>query len=166
MPSRPLLLFTLLAPLCLSCVEPGARAPRVAVPIKSACTASSRPASSLGIDVRQGRRHSEARTLFVKNQGDRPRRVQVTQVGRVEGQCDGEWARQTPLAFLDEDTQAAPEGRVLAPDQEIQIRMGAQAVAATWPCAKIGLALWMKVDDALVCADAGAWIATAASAEE
>ena len=87
-------------------------------------------------------------------------------MGRVEGQCDGEWARQTPLTFLDEGTQAAPEGRVLLPDEEIQIRVGAQAVAATWACAKLGLALWMKVDDALVCADAGAWIATAARAEE
>lgn len=55
----------LLVPLlCASCGEgPQAEAPRAAVPIKSACTAGSRPPASVGLDVRPGRRHAEARTI-------------------------------------------------------------------------------------------------------
>ncbi len=153
--------WILLAPLCascVSCVEAPLRPPRSAVPIKSACTAGSRPASSVGLDVRPGRRHSEARTIFVTNVSDRPRAVRVEQVARVEGPCGGDWARQTTLGFADADTHAAPLPRTLAPGGEIQIQMGPQRAVATWDCVKLGLAVRMKVDDEVVCADAGAWI--------
>lgn len=160
---RPLL--ALVAPLCLSCVEPAARAPRAAVPIKSACTAGSRSAAAVGIEVRQGRRHSESRTLFVKNVGDRPRDLRVVRVGRVEGPCDGEWARQTELDFLDADTGAVPGRGTLLPEQEIQIQIGTQGAASTWSCAKLGLSLWLSVDDVEVCADGGAFIADRGAVE-
>jgi hypothetical protein len=145
---------------CLSCAEgPPAEVPRAAVPIKSACTAGSRPPASVGLDVRQGRRHSEARTIFVQNLGDRPRTVLVQQVARVEGACGGEWARQTPLTFLDTATREPPREVTVQPAEGVELSIGDQRVRPTWGCAKLGLALWMKVDDAVVCADAGAWIA-------
>lgn len=152
----------LLAPLGVSCVEAAAR-PAVptapAVPIKSACTAGSRPASSLGIDVQKGRRHSDARTLFITNRSDRPRAVRVEQVDRVEGPCGGEWARQTSLDFADSATSAPPREGTLAPGAGIQVRVGPQRAQATWDCVKMGIALRLMVDGEAVCADAGAWIA-------
>src|SRR5262249_51384965 len=90
-----------LAPLCLSCAEGALPPPRAAVPVKSACTGGSRPPASVGLDVRQGRRHSEARTIFVTNLSDRARTVRVTQVARVEGACAGEWARQLQVSYVD-----------------------------------------------------------------
>jgi hypothetical protein len=149
--------WILVAPLCLSCAEP--QTPRSAVPIKSACTAGSRPPASAGLDVRQGRRHAESRTIFVTNLGDQPRRIHVKQVARVEGPCSGEWARQTSLSFLDVSTCEPPVEVTVPPKQWIELQVGPQRVAPTWGCAKLGLALWMKVDDETVCADAGAWIA-------
>lgn len=148
--------FALLA---ASCAEATPRPTRPAVPIKSACTAGSRPASSVGLDVRPGRRHSDARTIFVTNVGDRPRAVEIQRVTRTEGACGGEWARTTALDFADEATQAAPEARGLPPRAELQLRIGPQRAAGTWGCVKLGLSIWMKVDDEIVCADAGAWIA-------
>lgn len=155
------LFWILVAPLCLSCaVGPAPHASRAAVPIKSACTAGSRPPSAVGLDVRAGRRHSEARTLFVTNLGDRPRSVRVQQIGRVEGPCAGDWARQTPLEFVDATTGQAPVTTTIQPKDQLELRIGEQRVAGTWECAKLGLALWMAVDEEAVCADAGAWIAT------
>jgi hypothetical protein len=146
--------------LCASCAEgPPAQAPRAAVPIKSACRAGSRPPASAGLDVRQGRRHSEARTLFVTNLSDRPRTVRVEQVARAEGACSGDWARQTPLNFLDVATCEPPREVTVPPGEWIELWVGPQRVLPTWDCTKLGLALWMKVDDESVCADAGAWIA-------
>jgi hypothetical protein len=144
--------------LCVSCAPP-ALAPREAVPIKSACAATSRPAVSVALDVRQGRRHSEARTIAITNVGDRPRAVSVQQVARAEGACSGEWARQTQLAYRDAATGEAPAASTLVPGQRIELVIGPQRVAGTWPCTKVGLALWLEVDDEAVCADAGAWIA-------
>ncbi len=34
-----------------------------------------------------------------------------------------------------------------------------QRAVATWDCVKLGLAVRLKVDEEVVCADAGAWIA-------
>src|SRR5262245_51853489 len=100
---------------CLSCVEePPVRSSRAAVPVKSACTATSRGAASAGLDVRPGRRHSEAQTLFVTNTTSEPRTVRVEQVSRVEGACSAEWSRQTPLNFVDAATGALPEEATLA----------------------------------------------------
>lgn len=153
-------LGVLVVPLCLSCAPgPEAEAPRAAVPIKSACTAGSRPPASVGLDVRQGRRHAEARTIFVTNLGDRPRAVVVQQVARAEGACSGEWARQTQLPYLDAATGEPPREVTVPPGQQVELRIGPQRVMPTWDCTKLGLALWMKVDDEVVCADAGAWIA-------
>jgi hypothetical protein len=87
--------------------------------------------------------------------------VRVQQVSRVEGPCSADWARQTPLNFVDAATGAAPGEATLAPGQALQIRIGAQRVAGTWDCTKLGLALWMKVGDDLVCGDSGAWISSA-----
>jgi hypothetical protein len=155
--------WILLAPLCLSCAccveAPPPETPRTAVPIKSACTAGSRAPASLGLDVRQGRRHSEARTIFVTNLSDRPRTVHVEQVARAEGACSGEWARQTSLAFMDMATCEAPRPVTLQPKEWVELWVGPQRVLPTWDCTKLGLALWMDVDDEAVCADAGAWIA-------
>jgi hypothetical protein len=149
----------LVAASCLSCVsEAPARVSHAAVPIKSACTASSRPAAAMGLDVRSGRRHSEAQTIFVTNSSDEARTVHVDQVSRVEGPCSGDWARQTPLNFVDAATAAPPESVTLAPGQALQLRIGAQRVSGTWECTKLGLALWMKVGDDVVCGDSGAWI--------
>ena len=139
--------------------------PRLAVPVKSACTAGSRPPASVGLDVRQGRRHAEARTIFVTNLGDRPRTVRVDQVSRVEGSCSGEWARQTSLRFLDVSTCDAPREVTVPPRQWVELQIGPQRVLPTWECTKLGLAVWMKVDDETVCADAGAWIAYPAADE-
>jgi hypothetical protein len=150
--------FFLLAPLVISCVDEP-RTPRAAVPVKSACTAGSRPPASVGFDVRQGRRHSDARTLFATNLGDRPRTVRVQQVARVEGPCSGEWARQTQLAYVDAATCEAPSEVTLKPGEWLELQVGAQRVAPTWECAKLGMALWLEVDGEVVCADAGAWIA-------
>ncbi|APR75997.1 Hypothetical protein A7982_01344 [Minicystis rosea] len=149
----------LLAALCVSCVESAPVVPRLAVPIKSACTAGSRSPASVGIDVRPGRRHSNARTIFVTNTGDRARTVLVQQVARAEGACSGEWARQTSLSFRDAETCEPPEATTIQPERWIQLEVGDQRVAPTWDCTKLGLALWMKVDDELVCADVGASIA-------
>ena len=150
----------LIAPLCLSCADgPQPQPPRAAVPIKSACTAGSRPPSSVGLDVRAGRRHAEARTIFVTNLGDRPRTVRVQQVARVEGACSGDWARQTPLVFMDGATGGPPRATTVQPKERLELWIGEQRVAATWDCAKLGLALWMDVDEEVVCGDAGAWIA-------
>jgi hypothetical protein len=150
-------LWILLPLACLSCAE--LPEPRAAVPIKSACTASSRPPASVGIDVRQGRRHSEARTVFVTNLSDRPRRVLVTQVARAEGACSGEWSRQTQQPFVDVETCEPPREVTVQPKAWVELWVGSQRVTPTWDCTKLGLALWVKVDDDLVCADAGAWIA-------
>jgi len=152
--------WILIAPLCLSCEEASpARAPRAAVPIKSACTAGSRAPSAVGLDVRPGRRHSDARTIFVVNLGDRPRTVRVDQVARAEGACSGDWARQTQLTFVDATTCEAPRESTIQPKEWLELRIGPQRVLPTWDCTKLGLALWMKVDDETVCADAGAWVA-------
>jgi hypothetical protein len=153
-------LWILLAPFCISCVEETSpQVPRAAVPIKSACTAGSKSPASLGIDVRQGRRHSEARTIFVTNLSDRPRNVLVEQVARAEGSCSGEWARQTQLSFLDVATCEAPREVTVQPKEWVELWIGPQRVQPTWDCTKLGLALWMKVDEDVVCADVGAWIA-------
>lgn len=152
-------LLLLVAPMCFSCAETSMRPTRPAVPIKSACAAGSAPASSVGLDVRQGRRHSEARTIFVTNTSDRPRTVQVQQVARVEGACDGDWARRTPLDFMDEATCSAPRARTLQPGEQVHLQIGPQRALATWDCVKMGLSISMKVDGDFVCADAGAWIA-------
>jgi hypothetical protein len=144
---------------CLSCVEPPpSHVSRAAFPVKSACTATSRPAASVGLDVRPGRRHSSAQTILVTNVSDVPRAVQVEQVSRVEGACSADWARQTPLNHVDARTSAPPVEVLLQPGESIQLETGGQRVNATWSCTKLGLALWMKVDDVAVCADAGAWI--------
>jgi hypothetical protein len=147
-----------LALACLSCAEgPSPETPRAAVPIKSACPARS-PASA-GLDVRQGRRQSDARTLFVTNLSDRPRTVRVQQVARVEGACSAEWARQMPLTFVDMATCEPPRETTVQPKEWLELWVGTQRVLPTWSCTKLGLALWMQVDDEVVCADAGAWIA-------
>jgi hypothetical protein len=152
--------WILIPSLCLSCAEgPVPEAPRLAVPIKSACTAGSRPPASAGLDVRPGRRHAEARTVFVTNLGDRPRRVLVERVARAEGACSGEWARTTSLRFLDVATCEPPREVVVQPQEWVELQIGPQRVLPTWDCTKLGLALWIKVDDETVCADAGAWIA-------
>jgi hypothetical protein len=150
-------LWILLPVLCLSCTE--AQSPRTAVPVKSACTAGSRAPASVGLDVRQGRRHSDARTVFVTNLSAEPRTVLVQQVARVEGACSGEWARQTQLTFMDVATCEKPAEVVIQPKQWVELWVGTQRVTGTWDCTKLGLALWMKVDDDTVCADAGTWIA-------
>jgi hypothetical protein len=147
-------------PLCASCAEEApARTPRPAVPIKSACTAGSHAPSTVGFDVRPGRRHSEARTVFVTNLSDHPRTVHVKQVARVEGACSGDWARHTPLRFVDASTCEKPVATTVQPNQWIELQLGTQRTTASWDCTKLGLALWMEVDGEEVCADAGAWIA-------
>lgn len=152
--------WILLAPLCLSCAEgPSPQTPRPAVPVKSACTAGSRPPASVGFDVRQGRRHSESRTVFVTNLGDVPRTVLVEQVARAEGACSGEWARQSSLKFVDVATCQPPREVTVQPKEWVELQLGTQRVLPTWDCTKLGLALWMKVDGETVCADAGTWIA-------
>ncbi|MEJ7733140.1 MAG: hypothetical protein WKG00_28585 [Polyangiaceae bacterium] len=148
------------AVLCSGCVEPPpAHLSAPAFPIKSACTALSQPAASVGLDIRAGRRHSQSQTIFVTNVGDRSRSVRVAQVSRVEGPCSGDWARQTPLSYVDAATTAAPAAVELAPGQALQLEVGAQRVHASWACTKLGLAVWASADGATVCADAGAWIA-------
>jgi hypothetical protein len=149
----------LAAPLCLSCAG-APLAPREAVPVKSACTAGSRAAASVGLEVRQGRRHAEARTVFVTNVGDRERTVRVSQVARAEGSCAGDWARQTALGFVDTATDEAPRAGRLAPGAQMVLRVGPQRAPGSWPCTKLGLALWLTVDEEAVCADAGVWIAS------
>jgi hypothetical protein len=151
--------------LTLSCAA-GSRPPSRAVPIKSACTAGTRAPSSVGLDVRAGRRHSDARTIFVTNPGDRPRTVRVQQVSRVEGPCSGEWARQTPLDFVDAATSEAPRAMTIPPNASLELRIGDQRVASTWACTKLGLSIRMAVDDEVVCADAGAWIAESGTDEQ
>lgn len=147
-------------PLCLSCaVGPRSLPSHAAVPIKSACAATSRSASAVGLEVRAGRRHSDARTIAVTNLTDRPRTVRVQQVARVEGACSGEWARQTSLAYVDAATGEAPLATTVKAKEALRIQIGEQRVAATWDCTKLGLALWLEVDDEVVCADAGSWIA-------
>jgi hypothetical protein len=83
----------------------------------------------------------------------------VDQVARAEGACSGEWARQTQLTFVDAATCESPRDVTIQPKEWLELQIGAQRVAPTWDCTKLGLALWMKVDDEAVCADAGAWIA-------
>jgi hypothetical protein len=145
--------------LCLSCAAGNAEVPRAAVPIKSACTAGSHPPATVGLDVRQGRPHSEARTVFVTNLSDRPRTVRVQQVARAEGACSSDWARQTQLTFVDAATCEHPLPVTLQPNTWVELQVGQQRVLPTWDCTKLGLALWLEVDDEVVCADAGAWIA-------
>jgi hypothetical protein len=142
------------------CCGSGPVTVREASPIKSACTAGSKAPASVGLDVRPGRRHSDARTLSVTNVGDRPRTVRVDDVSRLEGPCAGEWARSTTLSFSDALTAKAPEPVTLAPGEHIEVDIGPQHVASAWECSKLGIALWAAVDGERVCADAGAWIAT------
>jgi hypothetical protein len=150
----------------LSCAEePQAEAPRAAVPIKSACTAGSRPPASAGLDVRQGRRHREARTIFVTNLSDHPRKVRVQQVARAEGACSGEWSRQTQLTYVDVATCEPPLPVTIQPKEWVELWVGPQRVLSPWDCTKLGLALWMEVDDEVVCADAGSWISERDPAE-
>jgi hypothetical protein len=152
------------APLCLSCAA-APPVPREAMPVKSACTAGSRAAASVGLSVQQGRRHSEARTVTVTNVGESPRAVRVSQVARAEGPCAGDWARQTALGFVDAATDEAPREGLLAPGAQMALRVGPQRTPGSWPCTKLGLALWLTVDDEPVCADAGIWIASDEPAE-
>lgn len=152
---------------CVSCVqEAPAHLSRAAFPIRSACTATSRPPAAEGIDVRPGRRQSDARTLFVTNLGDAPRAVRVQQVSRVEGPCWDDWARQTPLDHIDAATREPPGEVMIQPGEWLQIEIGPQRVHATWDCTKLGLAVWLEVDEEPVCADAGAWIAMDSGVEE
>ena len=109
--------------------------------------------------MRQGRRHSDARTIFVTNLSDQPRTVRVRQVARVEGASSGEWARQMPLAYIDVATCELPRQVTVQPKEWLELWVGPQRVQPTWDCTKLGLAVWMAVDDEVVCADAGAWIA-------
>ena len=144
---------------CLACVE---EAPpelsRAALPIKSACTAASRAPETFGVFVHPGRRHSESQTIFVGNAGPEPRRVRVQQISRVEGPCSGDWARQTPLNYIDAQTRAAPSEVVIEPGQSVRLEIGDQRVRASWDCTKLGIAVWVRVDGEPACADAGAWI--------
>jgi hypothetical protein len=150
-----------------ACAEgPPAHSSAPVVPIKSACTAKAATPGSVGFDVRPGRRHSEAQTIFVTNLTDAPHTVRVQQVSRVEGPCSADWARQTPLEYVDGKTCELPEATTLAPKEFERVEIGAQRVHATWPCTKMGIALWMKVDDEVVCADAGSGIATQDSGDE
>jgi len=147
------------AVVCVSCVEePPPHHSRAAVPIKSACTATSLGAASVGLDVRAGRRHSDAQTISVTNTSSEPRTVRVEQVSRVEGPCSAEWSRQTPLNFLDARTGEPPAETTLLPNQAFQLQIGPQRVNATWDCTKLGLALWLDVGGTRVCSDAGAWV--------
>jgi hypothetical protein len=157
---RPLLILLLSGVSSASCVDPPpAHLSAPAFPVKSACTALSRPAASAGLDVRVGRRHSQSQTVFVTNVTDQARTIRVAQVSRVEGSCSADWSRQTPLTYVEATTAAPPPEVVLAPGQALQLEVGAQRVHATWPCTKLGLAVWITVDDTAACADAGAWIA-------
>jgi hypothetical protein len=152
---------------------PEARSVRGAVPSKSACTAGSKAPASVGVDVRPGRRHSDARTVSITNVGDTPRSIRVTDVSRLEGPCSGEWARSTALVFADAATSESPGATTLRPGEHVEVTVGQQMVSmaahgrssATWECAKIGLALWMAVDGERVCSDAGAWIAAGDQSE-
>ena len=145
--------------LCASCLEPPPQhQSRPAFPIKSACTASSRRAVDAGIDVRAGRRHSQAQTVAVTNLSGDARAVAVQQVSRVEGPCSADWARQTPLNFVDSATRTRPAAVTLEPGASVRVEIGDQRVNATWACTKLGLAIWIQVEGELVCADAGAWI--------
>ncbi|MFT3776209.1 MAG: hypothetical protein QM820_63505 [Minicystis sp.] len=67
--------------------------------------------------------------------------LRVQQVARVEGACSGDWARQTPLSFMDAATRKPPVTSTLQPSERLEIQIGEQRVAATWDCAKLGLAL-------------------------
>jgi hypothetical protein len=60
---------------------------------------------------------------------------------------------------VDAATCEPPREATLPPGQWVELRIGAQRVVPAWDCTKLGLALWMDVDDEAVCADAGAWIA-------
>jgi hypothetical protein len=153
--------FLLLSSSFAGCCGPAPVTVREAAPVKSACTAGSRAPAGVGLDVRPGRKHSDARTVSITNVGDRPRAVRVDDVSRLEGPCAGEWARSTTLAFSDAATAKAPEAVVLAPGDHIEVTIGPQHVGAAWECSKLGIALWASVDGERVCADAGAWIATA-----
>lgn len=144
--------------LCLSCAEVPVEPPRTAVPIKSACTARSRAPSSVGLDVRRGRRHSQADTIFVTNLSDRPRTLRVQQVARVEGPCSGEWSQQAQLRFVNAATRRPPGQVTLQPSRRMELRSGPPRVGATWSCTKLGMALWLELDDELVCADVGSWV--------
>src|SRR5262249_30327722 len=138
---------------------------RAAVPVKSACAATSKPPASVGLDVRAGRRHSEARTVSITNVSDAPRSVRVEDVSRLEGACTGEWSRSTALEFVDSATGALPEAITLNPGEHLELAIGPQHVVATWDCVKLGLAVRLAVGGEQVCADAGAWIAAAGDEE-
>ncbi len=111
--------------------------------------------------MRPGRRQSDSRTLFVTNLSDRPRAVRVQQVSRVEGPCGADWARQTPLDHIDAATREPPAEVTIHPGESLHLEIGPQRVNATWDCTKLGLAVWLEVDEETVCADGGAWIAPA-----
>lgn len=156
--------FALIASSC--CFEARFEAGRVAnpsegVPIKSACMADSKPASSVGLDVRPGRRQSDARTIFVTNLGDQTKTIKVDRIVRLEGPCASEWARTSTLSFVDAETCKPPTEMGVEPNKWLQLKIGDQRVAPTWQCAKLALALWLDVDGEKVCADGGAWIAQA-----
>ncbi|HEY4118010.1 MAG TPA: hypothetical protein VGM56_09150 [Byssovorax sp.] len=143
-----------------ACVEaPPAHLSRLGVRVKSACPATAPGPGSVAVDVRAGRRHSESGTLFVTNLGPAAKSVEITRVSRVEGACEGDWARTSPLDAVDADTCKPPAPATLAPGAWQQIDVGDQRVHASWPCTKLALAVWLKVDDQLICADGGAWIA-------
>ncbi len=143
-----------------ACAEGYQRTSVPVVPIKSACPATTATPGSVGIDVRAGRRHSEAQTLFVTNLTDAPRTIRIQQVSRVEGPCAADWARQTPLDYVDAKTCELPDAVTLAPKEFERVEIGAQRVHATWSCTKMGIAVWFKVDDQVICADATSGVAT------
>jgi hypothetical protein len=136
------------------------RLSRPGIPIKSACPARAASPGTVGFDVRAGRKHSEAQTLFVTNFTDAPHELKIEQVSRVEGPCAGDWARQTQLDYVDAKTCELPTVNTIGAKELMRIEIGAQRVRADWACTKMGIAVSMKVDDAEICADAGSWIAT------
>lgn len=144
----------------VACDElPPPQGPVEARPVKSACPARSRSPASVGLDVRLGRRHSTAQTLFVTNAGAEPRSVRVRQVSRVEGPCSGEWATQSAIDFADAETAEVPGETSVAPAGSLEIRIGDQRARGAWACTKLAVAVWLDVDGEAVCADAGSWIA-------
>ena len=144
----------------VACDElPPPRGPIEARPVKSACPARSRSPASVALDVRLGRHHSTAQTLFVSNVGDEPRPVRVKQVSRVEGPCSGEWTTQTAIDFVDVETADAPGETLIEPGHDLEVRIGEQRARGAWACTKLGVAVWLEVEGVAVCADAGAWVA-------
>jgi hypothetical protein len=161
---RPLAILPLLV--CAACAEGAGHSSLPAVPIKSACSAKTAGPGSVGFDVRIGRRHSEAQTIFITNLTDERHAVRIEQVSRVEGPCAGDWARQTQLDYVDAVTCEPPAATTLGSKQFQRLEIGAQRVHATWGCTKMGIAVTMKIDDQVICADAGSAIATAEHDDE